>query len=55
MAFDWEKGDPGDHGLDPDGLARMEEDLVRRGTKALLVARHDRVVWEYSPRATDRM
>lgn len=53
MAFDWEKGDPGDHGLDPDGLARMEEDLVRRGTKALLDTTG--LSGSTTPRATDRM
>lgn len=47
MAFEWQKGDPAEHGLDAGRLAAMEAELAQRGTKAFFVARNDRVVWEY--------
>ncbi|MBW2522799.1 MAG: serine hydrolase [Deltaproteobacteria bacterium] len=43
---DWEVGDPADHGFDPDGLDAMWSELESRGTQALLVIRHDAIVYE---------
>ncbi len=47
MAFEWQTDDPENQGLDHDRLAEMETELARQGTKGFVVARNDRVVWEY--------
>jgi CubicO group peptidase (beta-lactamase class C family) len=49
-AFEWEPGDPASSGFDGTRLNALRDDLMRRGTRALLVARADRVVLEaYAP------
>ena len=48
--FEWSAASPESQGMDGTRLEAMQRDLARRGTKALLVIRHDRVVWEwYAP------
>ena len=48
--FEWEPGDPASSGFDETRLYALRDDLMRRGTRALLVARGDRVVLEaYAP------
>jgi len=49
-AFEWQTAAPESQGLDAAALAAMSTDLQGRGTKALLVIRHDRIVHEwYAP------
>jgi CubicO group peptidase (beta-lactamase class C family) len=45
--FEWERATPEDECLSSDRLDEMCEDLAGRGTKALLVVRNDRVVYEW--------
>lgn len=45
-AFEWRESDPAAEGLSPEGLERLWDDLAGRGTEALLVIRHDAVVFE---------
>jgi CubicO group peptidase (beta-lactamase class C family) len=45
--FEWQTAPPAHAGLDAERLRTLQDDLARRGTKALLVARHDRIVWEW--------
>lgn len=48
--FEWERSTPEAEGLDGGRLEAMQGALAERATKALLVIRHDRVVWEwYAP------
>ena len=48
--FEWEPGDPASLGFDEARLSALRDDLMRRGTRALFVARGDRVVLEaYAP------
>ena len=49
-AFDWKRSTPAEQGMDAAKLKSMEEALAQRRTKALLVIRHDSIVWEwYAP------
>lgn len=49
-AMEWQTAAPERQGLDGAKLARLQDDLARRRTKALLVVRHDRIVYEwYAP------
>lgn len=49
-SFAWRHGSPASAGMDSLKLARMGEELARRGTLALLVMRRDRIVFEwYAP------
>jgi CubicO group peptidase (beta-lactamase class C family) len=43
----WPTAAPSAEGLDPDALRRMRDELAARKTKALLVARHGRIVFEW--------
>jgi len=48
--FDWERSSCETQGLDEGRLKALTDDLAKRGTQALLVIRHDRIVWEwYAP------
>ena len=48
--FTWQTSAPQDHGLDGDKLDAMRNALADRGTKALLIARNDRIAYEwYAP------
>lgn len=46
-AFTWETAPPAEHGMDPGRLEAMREGLARRGSDALLILRHDKVVFEW--------
>jgi CubicO group peptidase (beta-lactamase class C family) len=49
-SFRWQPASPENRGMSTDGLPALQEGLVCRGTYCLLVARNDRVVWEwYAP------
>lgn len=45
--FDWQMGRPEDHGMSSVKLEQLKEDLALRGTKAFLVIRDDRIVYEW--------
>jgi CubicO group peptidase (beta-lactamase class C family) len=46
----WERTSPGDQNPDEARLRVLTDDLAQRGTQALLVMRHDQIVWEwYAP------
>src|SRR5437763_3607847 len=48
--FDWKASDPKAEGMSPAALDALRDDLAKRGTAALLVVRHDRIVYEwYAP------
>lgn len=44
--FAWQRSEPEARGMDTAKLKAMQESLVRHGTAALLVIRHDTIVWE---------
>ena len=46
-AFEWQAGTPESQGLDGQALQAMSADLQGHRTKALLVIRHDRIVYEW--------
>jgi len=46
-AFEWGTASPASQGMDGTKLAAMKETLAGRGTKALLVIRNDRIVYEW--------
>jgi CubicO group peptidase (beta-lactamase class C family) len=49
-SFQWQPASPESQGMSTDGLRAVQDDLARRGTHCLLVARNDRVVREwYAP------
>jgi len=49
-AFEWQACPPEEQGMDSDALSSMREGLAARGTKALFLARRDKVVLEwYAP------
>jgi CubicO group peptidase (beta-lactamase class C family) len=49
-AFRWGVGTPESQGLSGEKLQALKEDLAARGTRGLLIARHDRIVFEwYAP------
>ncbi|MGD9498347.1 MAG: serine hydrolase domain-containing protein [Armatimonadota bacterium] len=49
-AFEWQTASPESQGLSGAALEAMGRDLQGRGTKALLIIRHDRIVYEwYAP------
>jgi CubicO group peptidase (beta-lactamase class C family) len=51
--FQWQAAEPQAHGLSRAKLDALRDDLARRGTVALLVIRHDRIVYEwYAPGVT---
>ncbi len=45
--FEWQRAAPQRQQMDAAKLKAMEDSLVRRGTKALLVIRNDRIVYEW--------
>src|SRR5438094_492879 len=45
--FGWQTALPASEGMDESKLRGMQEDLAQRGTQALLIVRHDRIVWEW--------
>jgi len=48
--FSWKNAAPDEVGMNAARLAAWQEEMARHLTKALLVARHDRIVWEwYAP------
>ncbi|MBN2269471.1 MAG: serine hydrolase [Sedimentisphaerales bacterium] len=47
QAFDWCKASPVSQGMDEAKLAAMKDSLAGRGTKAFLVIRNDRIVYEW--------
>jgi len=48
--FDWQVASPEDQGISRSKLDALREDLAERGTKTLLIVRHDRIVYEwYAP------
>jgi CubicO group peptidase (beta-lactamase class C family) len=46
-AFEWVKASPESQGMSSSQLKAVQESLAEKGTKALLVIRHDRVVLEW--------
>lgn len=49
-AFSWKRGTPEREGMRQSSLGKLQENLIRRGTRAFLVIRHDRIVLEwYAP------
>src|SRR5437764_202583 len=47
QAFDWQPATPQSQGLSAEKLESLRADLAQRGTHALLVIRHDRIVLEF--------
>jgi CubicO group peptidase (beta-lactamase class C family) len=48
--FSWQSADPGSHGLERGKLDELRDILAANRTKALLIVRHDRIVYEwYAP------
>jgi CubicO group peptidase (beta-lactamase class C family) len=45
--FEWRSATPESQGLSAEKLAALQDGLATRNTKALLVIRNDRVVWEW--------
>jgi CubicO group peptidase (beta-lactamase class C family) len=49
-AFEWASGTPEEQGFSTQELEKLQRSLAAKNTKALLVIRHDRIVWEwYAP------
>jgi CubicO group peptidase (beta-lactamase class C family) len=46
-SFEWEAALPEDHGMSSVKLDQLKDDLATRGTKAFLVIRNDRIVYEW--------
>ena len=45
--FEWKVAAPAEVGMSGERLEALKESLARRGTKALLVVRRDRIVLEW--------
>lgn len=54
LGFDWQTATPESQGLDAAALEAMSADLQAHGTKALLIIRHDRVVYEWYAQGMSR-